>query len=153
MDGVLADFDTQYMRTFGAPITDSMRDHIDWKKVRETEDFFLNIPPMPDMEELWAYCEPYNPKVLTGIPASVPEAPWNKMAWVKRHLGNLVEVQCCQSKYKYQYCKPGDILIDDWTKYRVKWIDAGGIWITHFSAKESIHQLEQILRLTERLRH
>jgi hypothetical protein len=38
-------------------------------------------------------------------------------------------------------CRPGDILIDDWTKYQHLWLAAGGRWITHTSAENSVQQL------------
>jgi hypothetical protein len=31
----------------------------------------------------------------------------------------------------------GDVLLDDWEKYRTSRIDAGGRWITHVSAVET----------------
>lgn len=77
MDGVLADFDRGYNAAFG--IQSSIHnDHVDWKAVRAHEGFYLNLPPMPDLEELWAFIAPLNPIVLTGIPSSVEEAAENK---------------------------------------------------------------------------
>lgn len=59
--------------------------------------------------------------------------------------GNVnVQVVCCQSREKYLYCKTGDILIDDWEKYKAKWIGAGGNWITHTSAANSIAALKEL---------
>ena len=34
--------------------------------------------------------------------------------------------------------QPGDILIDDWPKYKHLWEEAGGIFILHTSAAQSI---------------
>jgi hypothetical protein len=36
---------------------------------------------------------------------------------------------------------PGDVLVDDYLRYRELWENAGGIFIHHVSAKESIRQL------------
>lgn len=136
MDGVLADFDTQYEHHFGIrPCKNS--DNVDWDAVRSVPDFYLGIPPMADLGELWTRIARYNPIVLTGIPWSVAEAAENKRAWVKRNLGAHVEVRCCRSKEKCMHAQPGDILIDDWEKYRQLWLDAGGIWITHTSAADT----------------
>jgi hypothetical protein len=99
---------------------------------------------MPDMAELWAHVAPYQPIVLTGVPASVKEAPDNKRAWVRRHLGSRVEVRCCPSKEKCLHAKAGDILIDDWEKYRHLWIAQGGVWVTHTSATNSIRELRAL---------
>ena len=56
--------------------------------------------------------------MLTGVPKDVEEAPDNKRAWVVRHLGDHVEVRCCRSKEKCLHAAPGDVLIDDWEKYK-----------------------------------
>lgn len=140
MDGVLADFDSGYARAFG--IRPSIAsDNVDWNLVRDTKDFYMNLPPMPDMVELWNYVSRYKPIILTGVPWSVAEAPDNKRAWVRKNLGLDVEVRCCLSKEKYKNAKPGDILIDDWEKYRDLWMGAGGRWITHTSAANTIAKL------------
>lgn len=70
LDGVLADFDTGYEREFGIhPSIDS--DNVDWRLVRGRKDFYRDLPPMPDMRELWDFIEPFKPVILTGIPSSV----------------------------------------------------------------------------------
>jgi hypothetical protein len=112
--------------------------------VRAVKDFNLNIPPMADLEALWARIERHRPIVLTGVPSSVPEAADNKRAWARKHLGEHVRVICCLAKEKCKHAKPGDILIDDWEKYRKLWIKAGGRWITHVSAAETDRALAEM---------
>jgi hypothetical protein len=143
MDGVLADFDTGHEVAFGVR-ADKLADNVDWARVRSVTDFYLNLPPMPDMPELWAHIEPYRPIVLTGVPHSVAEAPENKRAWARKHLGAHVEVRCCRSREKCLHAEPGDILIDDWDKYRRLWIAKGGRWITHRTAAETIRELVEL---------
>ncbi len=143
MDGVLADFDRHHESMFGVR-ADKIADNVDWKAVRAIEDFYLYIPPMTDMPQLWARIERYRPIVLTGVPASVAEAPENKRAWVRKHIGEHVEVRCCRSKEKCLHANAGDILIDDWEKYRDLWIGQGGVWITHRSAAETIAALDTL---------
>ena len=140
MDGVLADFDRHYEETFGV-VASKQLDNVRWEWVREREGFYAGIPPMDDMEELWRAVEPFNPWILTGVPRGVPEAYENKSEWVKKHLGAKVVMIGCRSKEKCRYAKPGDVLIDDWEKYRHLWEQAGGHWITHRSAKESVEAL------------
>jgi hypothetical protein len=82
--------------------------------------------------------------VLTGVPDSVEEAPENKRAWVRKHLCSSVEVRCCRSREKCLHAASGDILIDDWEKYRDLWLSKGGQWITHKSAAETIAALTAI---------
>ena len=144
LDGVLADFDVGYEALSGAkPNRDSNFDDVDWALVRNTKDFYKNLPPMPDMQKLWTYIKKYNPPILTGIPsAGVPEAEGNKRAWVYKNLGSDVTVICCLSKDKANYCTRGDVIIDDYPRYRDKWIAAGGIWILHKNAKTTIQRLQ-----------
>lgn len=140
MDGVLADFDAHHEAVFGVR-PDKVADNVDWSAVRAVEDFYLNIPPMDDLPMLWWALGKYSPIVLTGVPWSVAEAADNKRAWVRKHLGAHVQVRCCRSSEKCHHAVPGDILIDDWEKYKHLWINAGGRWITHRSAYETIREL------------
>jgi len=142
MDGVLADFDTGYANLFG-PHGGKEADDVDWEKVRKTPGFYASLPPMPDFEMLWRALEPYGPIILTGVPSSVPEALENKRAWAVKHIGPKVRMIGCKSRDKCLHGKPGDVLIDDWEKYKQCWLDMGGRWITHISAAESIWQLKE----------
>ncbi len=140
MDGVLADFDRHHETVFGWRPSKA-EDNVDWDAVRAVNGFFADIPPMADLPRLWARIERYRPIVLTGVPPLVEEAADNKRAWVTKNLGAHVEVRCCQSREKWQHANPGDILIDDWIKYKQLWLAAGGRWITHRSAEETIADL------------
>ena len=151
LDGVLADFDKGYEVTFGHRPTDKdlnspAHDKVKWDLVRSTKDFYRNLPPMEDFEILWKGVEQYNPIILTGVPRSVPEVLQNKLDWVIHHIGNRVKVIGCRSKEKSIYGKPGDILIDDWERYKYKWEGMGGIWITHTSAKNTLEKLSKYLK-------
>jgi len=143
MDGVLADFDGHHEAMLGVRSC-KHADNVDWALVRAVTDFYLHIPPMPDMQLLWDRIARHSPIVLTGVPEAVPEAADNKCAWVRRHIGDHVEVRCCRSKAKCLHASPGDILIDDWEKHRHLWIAAGGLWITHRSAAETSEALTQL---------
>ena len=143
MDGVLADFDRHHEAMFGTRPC-KIADNVDWKVVRKVKDFYLNIPPVADLEELWARIEHYSPIVLTGIPSSVAEAADNKQAWVRKHLGAHVPVICCPAREKYLHAGSGNVLIDDWEKYKDLWVAAGGRWVTHKSAADTARQLSEI---------
>lgn len=141
MDGVLADFDAGYEQRFGIR-SSKEADNVDWKLVRDTPNFYRDLPPMPGFDRFWMRLKVFNPIIITGVPRSIPEAAPNKLAWVRKHIGALQPVICCASKDKSLYMhNPGDILIDDWEKYRQVWIDRGGRWITHVSNEQSIAEL------------
>jgi hypothetical protein len=144
MDGVLADFDKHYLKTFGkVPMRPG---GVDWKAVREHKGFYQSIPQMPDLDMLWDRLYPYKPIVLTGIPSSVAEAEAedNKREWCKRHLTPDTEIITCRAKDKHTFCQPGDLLIDDYEKHRQLWIDAGGLWITHINARATCAWLTEL---------
>lgn len=147
MDGVLADFDSHYAATIG-PLpnrSDPNRD-VDWSKINDGE-FFASIPPMPDAHELWDYVGHLygGAIILTGCPKrGRARAEQNKRDWVRRHIGGGIEVRTVLSREKSQHCSHGDILIDDWEKYRSLWERAGGVWITHRSASETINHLADL---------
>ena len=50
LDSTLADFDRHYFECFGI-VPDKEADNVDWKKVREFPDFYLHMPPKPDMQD------------------------------------------------------------------------------------------------------
>jgi hypothetical protein len=99
---------------------------------------------MPDLGLLWGRIERYRPIILTGVPQAVEEAPDNKRAWVRLHLGAQVEVRCCLSKEKCLHASPGDILIDDWEKYRDLW--GGGLMAYAPDLAELARQLANQVR-------
>jgi 5'(3')-deoxyribonucleotidase len=145
LDGVLADFDTGYRERFNV-VSDKALDNVDWSLVRDTPNFYRDLPPMPDMLELYhgVLNRGYSPIILTGVPTSVVEAPANKRAWVDKHLGPDVHMIACLSKDKCVHGRVGDILIDDWEKYQRLWLDMGGFWITHTGAEASLLRLSEI---------
>lgn len=143
LDGVLADFDTGYERAFGVrPSRDA--DNVDWGLVKTKTDFYRDLPPMGDYLHTWARVFRYGPIILTGVPRSLPVAAHNKRAWVDLHLGQGVPMIACASRDKAQHCKPGDVLIDDWEKYRHLWEAAGGRWVTHTNAFDTDRQLTEL---------
>lgn len=143
LDGVLVDFARGYFEVFGLEV-DSNFETVDWDAIASIPNFYANLPPMTDASYLWDYIRPYGPVILTGIIDTIPEAGANKRAWVRRYLGPKIQVITCLSREKSKHAKPGDVLIDDREKYRPLWVSKGGIWITHTSARESIHALKAL---------
>jgi 5' nucleotidase, deoxy (Pyrimidine), cytosolic type C protein (NT5C) len=144
MDGVLADFHGHYQNCFGTIPNRNEYDNVEWDQIRKYADWYLNIPPMPDMKVLWDYVSKRNPVVLTGEPKEIPESRANKSDWGLKHLIPTAPIVVCKSKNKSDYCNPGDVLIDDWNKYRHLWLGKGGIWITHTDAETTIKALRAL---------
>jgi 5'(3')-deoxyribonucleotidase len=142
LDGVLADFDLGYAEMVG----DKLRrptGEVDWDRVKAVPHFFYRLNHMPDMWRLWGYVKHFNPTIITGTPPEIATAEDDKKGWVSDYFGPSVPVICCLSKDKSKYCNPGDILVDDWEKYKHLWERAGGTWITHVDANTTIEQLKR----------
>lgn len=148
MDGVLADFDLGFERVMGyaLPPRSLRTENLDWATLRaRAPTFFRDLPLMPGAQKLWDYIRPHGAKILTGVPAEVDASANDKIDWALETL--LVpsnRTVCCRASQKFLHCHPGDILIDDWEKYRPLWERAGGLWITHTSAESTIQQLKEL---------
>jgi len=146
LDGVLADFDGFYESSFGIrPDRDAPEPPDFWTHIEEHGRFFLDMPMMADAMKLWdgARVLHPNPIILTGLPRMADAEP-HKRAWVARHIGADAPVICCRSRDKRLHGKPGDILVDDWQKYRHLWEEMGGVFVLHRSAESSLAQLAEL---------
>jgi hypothetical protein len=102
---------------------------------------------MPDARELFDAVRHLRPIILTGCPRG-GWAEMQKLAWAAEHFPGTPMV-VCRARDKCDYCVPGDILIDDRPQYRDRWEKAGGAFIHHTSAKESISELRPQLPADE----
>jgi hypothetical protein len=116
-----------------------------WKALKATPGFYADLPLMPDAMDLWHMVKHLNPIFLTGVPDQFPEiAAGNKRTCVDRYFGKDVPMMWCRAKHKAQACRPGDVIVDDWPKYRSLWEHAGGIWVHHVSAITSVIELRRL---------
>lgn len=141
-DGVLADFDTHALDYFGMPARQyekEMGQKKFWKELQEKGDFYRNLPLMTDAMELYEGVKHLEPVILTGCPRG-NWAQQQKIEWVEQHFPG-VKIITCRSADKRDHAKPGDVIIDDWPQHRHRWIEMGGIWISHFCAKTSLDAL------------
>lgn len=145
MDGVLADFDRRATEILGMHPVEYERLHglnSIWQRMYETEDFFYSFDPMPDAFDLLDGTAHLSPTVLTGVPRG-GWAEEQKRRWIRDRLtgyGDLPVITCF-SRNKRDHCEPGDILIDDRAQYRHLWEEAGGTFILHTSAADSLAKL------------
>ncbi len=145
-DGVVADFNKRWNWLFDKSC-DEMRDKLGkeklWQLVNERDPFFFErLEIMPDAKELMDGLAKYDPLILTGSPTPsgyIQKYRWGKMWWPKH------QMIICKAKEKHFFCKPGDILIDDRTKYRSLWTDSNGIFIHHTDAGSSLQKLANVL--------
>lgn len=154
MDGVLADFDKRAEEILGVLPRDfegKEGEQALWDRLYATDRFFYSLDPTPDCYELVEGIQKlgFHPTVLTGVPKR-REGPGSetagdqKRAWVAKNLGTHFDVITCPSREKCLHMeKPGDVLIDDWHKWRSRWEDRGGRFILHTSARDSLNRLKQ----------
>lgn len=147
LDGTLADFDRFYNDCFGVELNRYGEEPNDmWQRISAHGSFYRDLPLMTGALSMWQVIRQihFNPIILTGVSDKLPEAEGQKREWVKRWLGPQVKVICCRSKEKYLHGKPGDVLIDDWTKYQHLWENMGGVFIHHKTVTETLAALHAL---------
>ena len=146
-DGVLADFDRAFAERFGHPPRAYEAKHgpkVFWRNIKEeAPSFYRDLPLMPDARHLFDAVAHMKPTILTGCPMG-GWAEAQKVEWAAEHFPGT-EIITCQSKNKRDNCSVGDILVDDYLKYRHLWEEVGGVFIHHRSAAESLRTLRQYL--------
>jgi hypothetical protein len=120
-----------------------------WKRViayvKEGNQFFGDMKPLPDAMELWRYISKYPHFILTAAGQRIPRAEVEKRDWARRHFGTGVHVEVVESAAaKARFAAPNVILIDDRSKAIDPWVAAGGIGILHTSAVSTIAELQRL---------
>jgi hypothetical protein len=148
LDGVLADFDHRIQELTGKH--PSLLDNkVLWSAASRAHGFFEHLPWMGDGKELWYFCEPLKPVIITGLPRG-NWAEAQKRAWCQRELGADILVETCDAKDKSVFAKKHyqapiiPVIVDDREKHKQAWEIAGGIFIVHTSTSTSIEALTQL---------
>jgi 5' nucleotidase, deoxy (Pyrimidine), cytosolic type C protein (NT5C) len=144
-DGVLADFDTAAARLLGMSVGEHERrfGHGEfWKILSAQPDFFNSLELLPDAMQLFDAVKPLSPTILTGVPPGTWAAP-QKRRWAARYFPG-VPIITTLAALKHEHGHPGDVLIDDWASRRRAWKAAGGVFIHHRSAAQSIAALREL---------
>ena len=147
MDGVITDFDAQFMkasdgirpseyeRNMGK---DGFWELVDGKGV----GFWVGMPWMPDGKQYWDYIKEYNP-ILLSSPSRSNTSRLGKRLWVRNQLPGT-KLILAQAKDKQNYARKNRILIDDRPSNIDEWRSQGGIGILHTSASNTIRQLKEL---------
>jgi len=158
MDGVIADFDTQFKK-YSNGIEANEFEAADkrgfWKLIHFAGlRYWMEMPWMPDGKVLYDYLTklkndgPIHLEILSATSRSNKNAYSGKHIWAKRELGDDIKINLVEKgAEKAQFARPNAILIDDKEKCINPFRQAGGMGILHKSATDSIHQLNQILNL------
>ena len=145
-DGVLADFDAAFIAKFGQHPRDYEESNgieAFWRDLRNhAPNFYSELPLMADARELFDAVKHLRPLILTGCPRG-GWAEMQKLSWAARYFPGTPTI-VCYSKNKRDYMLPGDVLVDDRPQYQNLWVEAGGIFVLHRSASESIAHLREL---------
>lgn len=164
LDGVLVDFCHGIRSLFphhdATQSVDALHRPTMWQKVDRANEFFANLPWMPDGQRLWHAIRPLQPDILTGVPYRVTKSSAQKFAWCQRELGVPVQhidkafgisflsssssssptnhnpERVCRvittwSQEKHVESGPGAVLIDDRIELKAEWEARGGIFVHH----------------------
>jgi hypothetical protein len=150
-DGVLADFDAMARGVFEMP-ADEAQDHfgqgIFWKTIRDyrgenDHGFYRSLPLMPDAMKLFNAVKHLKPTILTGCPFG-NWAPPQKMAWAEEQFPGTKMITCMARDKITHLENPGDVLVDDKTKFQPIWEKGGGIFVHHTDAESTLVKLREI---------
>ncbi len=141
-DGVLADFEKGATALLGmGPRAFEHRHGLGkfWQKLASAPDFYFSLPLMPDAMQLFDAVKHLDPIILTGLPRGNWAAD-QKMRWAAEHFPG-VRMITCMARDKRNHAGRGDVLVDDTIKHAHLWEGAGGVFIHHKSAEESLREL------------
>jgi 5'(3')-deoxyribonucleotidase len=141
-DGVLADFERGAQAILGMSPKAYQARHGPgkfWQQLARAPDFYGELPMMPDAQALFDAIRHLDPIILTGLPRGNWAAD-QKRRWATRHFPGT-RIITCMAVDKRNHCQSGDVLVDDTLKHRHLWEGAGGIFIHHRSARQSIEEL------------
>jgi hypothetical protein len=144
-DGVLADFEAGATEVLGlTPRAFEQRHGIRefWRRLARAPDFYARLPLMRDARTLFDAVAHLDPIILTGLPLGNWAAP-QKVRWADQHFPGT-HIITCMARDKYRHMKGKDVLVDDRADHRDKWEAAGGTFVHHKSARESLQQLAKI---------
>lgn len=144
-DGVLADFDAGVKSALGMSARAFEARHGKgefWRRLARTPDFYATLPLLGDARILFDAVRHLDPIILTGLPLGKWAAP-QKMRWAEDHFPGTHMITC-MARDKYRHMTGNDVLVDDREDHRSKWEDAGGIFVHHRGAGESLAELARI---------
>ena len=147
MDGVLTNFDTQFMKISDGIRPSEYERNVGKEGFWELIDnkgvgFWVGMPWMSDGKQYWDYIKEYNP-ILLSSPSRSKTSRLGKHLWVRNNIPGT-KLILAQAKHKQNYARENRILIDDRPSNIKEWESQGGIGILHTSAANTIRQLKEL---------
>jgi len=113
-----------------------------WKRLATKQNFYGDLPEMPDARVLFDAVKHLKPTILTGLPVGKWAAP-QKVKWAAEHFPGAPIITCI-ARDKHMHMHPGDVLVDDREKHRAAYEDAGVVFVHHKNAEDTLRQLAKI---------
>ena len=154
MDGVLADFEKDYLDHTGITIEEAREQRPRKEFYRHWNDFisagrFAELPKYEGCDELLSFVRGLDIvlEILSssGGPGRHMDVINQKNIWLKKHGISYKSNIVPGARYKKDYAYPSTLLIDDTEKNYTSFIEAGGHAILHISAEDTIKKLEGIV--------
>jgi len=161
MDGVLVDFFRGTRNILGYSWDDPRFSTKDKRQERgkilsAQPNFWANLPPERDFDQLWSFIKNFHPSILTAYPYDwydEERAKSGKWAWCQKYLHIPHEkFHCVERSSKQYFAKEHDgskfgkpnVLIDDMQQNITEWGRKGGIGILHKNVHDTIHSLKEL---------
>ena len=144
-DGVLADFARGATELLGMPprVFEKRRGLPAFgREIACHADFYGTLPLMPDAMILFEAVRQLDPIILTGLPRGKWAAP-QKVRWAAEHFPGT-RILTVMAVDKRNHYRSGDILVDDQLKNAHLWQDAGGTFVHHRSAEQTLAELSAL---------
>ncbi len=154
LDGVLCDFFKGALDLFGFDVSNYPAEEYDiekvvgvsatqfWKRVTETEDFWVNLKPYPWADGLLATIESLGiPWTIATAPSFDPYCVKQKVEWMRKHIHPHF-TSYMMGKQKHLMAKPDVLLIDDSDRNVGPFIAAGGQAILFPARWNSLHYVD-----------
>jgi hypothetical protein len=145
LDGVLADFDAGARAVLGMSSKEFEAKHGRsefWRRLARAKDFYATLPLLPDAMILFGAVAHLEPTILTGLPFGNWAAP-QKVRWAAEHFPGT-KIITTMARDKYKHMTGMDVLVDDRADHRERWKAAGGTFVHHKNARDSLRQLAKI---------
>jgi 5'(3')-deoxyribonucleotidase len=158
MDGVVADFNQFATDFLGRQIGWNENDLTaeEWKQLSSSGDLYAQLPLIEESTQLVAMAKSFstrfNVEFLTAVPrqTTMPSAKSDKKKWLDKYFPGIKMNIGPFSRDKQNWCKPGDILIDDKWSNIEQWFNKGGIGIFHEgNFKTTINNLVHAVMIEE----
>ena len=143
-DGVLADFNKGAAAVLGLHPRAFEKRHGAgrfWQKLATAPDFYFGLPLMDDAMELFEAVRHLDPVILTGLPRGGWAAD-QKVRWAAKFFPGT-RIITTAARDKRDQARQGDVLVDDQEKHRHLWEEAGGVFIHHRNARDTLEELKR----------